>query len=185
MSAWKQWMLRRASKIISREHYLLGPLCITHKTYYAVSLCMFCIRWLELLTKHKSKNCVITNSKSPCNLFGRFKLLACTTSTHQPVQKPCTSLHVPKQSPKRGHKENAHLKKTHINHRWNSLMWRTSKSSLNQSLKMLGKPIRFFYRIPWLNPSRCVHYTACEPQWTVWRTSRLKDIPVCFMHISC
>lgn len=158
------------------QDYFLGTLfirtvlCITHKTYYALYLCMFCIRWLELLTRHKRKPCVIyTQTQSLHATFLRDLSYLQVPPQHINLfrrhARVCTC---PNNSQRGDIKKNAHLKKTYINHRWNSLMWRTSKSSLNQSLKTLGEPIRFFYRIPWLNPSRCVHwYTACEHHWTV------------------
>ncbi len=47
VSAWKQWMLRRASKRISREHYLLRLFYVSHtkNTAHCLNVCFVLDDW--------------------------------------------------------------------------------------------------------------------------------------------
>ncbi len=93
VSAWKQWMLRRASKRISREHYLLRLFYVSHIKHIAhcPNVCFVLDDWNYL---HNIKGRLVwytQTQKPPSNLFLGNKATAGTISTHQPVQKTYTS----------------------------------------------------------------------------------------------
>lgn len=70
VSAWKQWMLRRASKIISLEHYLLGPFYASHTKH--IMHCPYACSALEdwnYLQDLKGKHVWYTHTVTVCTPF--------------------------------------------------------------------------------------------------------------------